>query len=625
MPLVSTSAVAVIYGNDEVFSGINLEIPERARIGIVGPNGSGKTSLLKLLVEELEPNAGTVHWTRGVRVGYVPQIQLSASSGSLNDEVMTAFDPLHRLEQDIEAQALELQQADAGARDEAERRYAALVEEYELLGGYSYESSMERMVEGLGLSKETLDARSSQASGGERTRAALAKALLSNPDLLVLDEPTNHLDLKGLTWLENYLTHFPGAFVVVSHDRYFLDRTVTQVWEVDHGELQTFPGNYTKYRNLRAERTLRQQRDYARQQEYIAKEEAFIQRYHAGQRAREARGRATRLQRLERVRAPEMDRAIGLSGVTATRTGHVVLSTKDLRVGYVLAEGTTELLTIPDLKLERGSRTAIIGPNGTGKTTLLKTLQGLTPALDGTATIGHNVKVGYYIQGLDDLPEEDTVLDAFLGVKGMPPEEARSYLARFLFQGEDVFLRVGDCSGGERSRLALARLLITQPNLLILDEPTTHLDIASREAFEQVLLEYDGTLLFVSHDRQLVSLLAQSLWVVDQEKLTPFADTFEAWMQSAQETVSRPPRPARTKPARPVRVAKENPQASLRASIKEDLIVKVIDDLERRLAEIEGSLQEASARQDVASVASLGEEYEQTRSQLEQKMKEWGG
>ena len=621
MPLVSTSAVAVIYGADEVFSGINLEIPERARIGIVGPNGSGKTSLLKLLVEELEPNAGTVHWTRGVRVGYVPQTQLAATSGSLNDEVMTAFDPLHRLEQEIEAQALKLEQADAGARDETERRYAALVEEYERLGGYSYESSMERMVVGLGLSKETLDAQSSHASGGERTRAALAKALLSNPDLLVLDEPTNHLDLNGLTWLEHYLTHFPGAFVVVSHDRYFLDRTVTQVWEVDHGELKTFPGNYTKYRTLKAEQTLRQQREYARQQEYIAKEEAFIQRYHAGQRAREARGRATRLQRLERVRAPETDRAIGLSGVTATRTGHVVLSTKDLKVGYVLAAGTTELLTVPDLKLERGSRTGIIGANGTGKTTLLKTLQGLTPALGGTATIGHNVKVGYYIQGLDDLPEEENVLDAFLQVKGMSPEEARSYLARFLFQGEDVFRRVGDCSGGERSRLALARLLVTQPNLLILDEPTTHLDIASREAFEQVLLEYDGTLLFVSHDRQLVSLLAQALWLVDQQEVTPFADTFEAWMQSGEETVSRVPRPARTKPPRPVRVAKENP----RASIKDDLLVKIIDDLERRLVEIEGSLQDASASQDVAAISSLGEEYDQTRSQLDQKLKEWGG
>ena len=619
MPLVSTTALAVSYGAAEVFSGVVLEISERARIGIVGPNGSGKTSLLKLLVEELEPNAGTVHWTRGVRVGYVPQTPRDVTGGSLSDEVMTAFDRLRRLEQDIEADALELEQADAGERHQAERRYAALVEEYELLGGYSYERSMERMVAGLGLSKETLNAHSSQVSGGERTRAALARALLANPDLLVLDEPTNHLDLKGLAWLENYLTHFAGAFVVVSHDRYFLDRTVTQVWEVDHGKLQTFPGNYSKYRTLRAEQTLRQQRDYARQQEYIAKEEEFIQRYHAGQRAREARGRETRLQRLERVQAPEKDRAIGLSGVTASRTGHVVLSTHDLKVGYVQTTGPTELLTVPDLKLERGSRTAIIGANGAGKTTLLKTLQGLTPPLGGTANLGHNVNVGYYIQGLDGLPEESTVLDAFLQAKGMPPEEARSYLARFLFQGEDVFRRVANCSGGERSRLALARLLVTQPNLLILDEPTTHLDIASREALEQVLLDYDGTLLFVSHDRQLVSLLAQTLWIVDQGKVSPFADTFEAWMQSTQEPVSQAPRPARPNPLRPARVARKNPLASL-----EDNLVRVIDELEARLAEIELRLEEASTRQDVAVIARLGEEYDQTRSQLEQKLEEWG-
>jgi len=619
MPLVSTTEVAVSYGADEVFSGVNLEISERDRIGIVGPNGSGKTSLLKLLVDELEPNAGTVNWTRSVRVGYVPQDPRAVTGSSLRDEVMTAFDQLRRLEQDIEAGSLELEQADTGARQQAEGRYAALVEEYELLGGYSYERSMERMVAGLGLSKATLSAHSSQASGGERTRAALARALLANPDLLVLDEPTNHLDLNGLAWLENYLTHFAGAFVVVSHDRYFLDRTVTQVWDVDHGKLQTFPGNYSKYRILKAEQTLRQQREYARQQEYIAKEEDFIQRYHAGQRSREARGRKTRLQRLERVEAPENDRAIALSRVTAARTGQVVLSTHNLKVGYVQATVPTELLAVPNLKLERGARTAVIGANGTGKTTLLKTLLGLTPALSGTANLGHNVKVGYHSQGLDGLPEESTVLDAFLEAKVMPPEEARSYLARFLFQGEDVFRKVADCSGGERSRLAIARLLITQPNLLILDEPTTHLDIVSREALEQVLLGYDGTLLFVSHDRRFVSLLAQALWIIDQGKVSPFADTFEVWMQDTQEAVTRTPRPAKPKPPRPARVAKENPLASL----KDDLD-QVIDELEGRLVDIERRLEEASARQDMAVIARLGEEYDQTQSQLEQKLEEWG-
>ena len=619
MALVSATEVAVSYGAHEVFSGVNLEISERAHIGIVGPNGSGKTSLLRLLVEELEPNAGTVQRTRGVRVGYVPQTPSDVTGGSLGDEVMTAFDRLRRLEQDIEASSLELEQADADARLQAEGRYAALVDEYELLGGYSYERSMERMVLGLGLSRETLNAHSAQASGGERTRAALAKALLANPDLLVLDEPTNHLDLNGLVWLQNYLTHFAGAFVLVSHDRYFLDRTVTQVWDVDHGKLQTFPGNYSKYRTLKAEQTLRQQRDYAKQQVYIAKEEDFIQRYHAGQRAREARGRETRLQRLLRVETPEKDGAIALSKVRAGRTGHTVLSTHDLKVGYVQATGPTLLLTVPNLKLERGSRTGIIGANGTGKTTLLKTIQGLTPPLDGTATIGHNVKVGYYSQGLDDLPEESTVLDAFLEAKGMPPEEARSYLARFLFQGEDVFRRVADCSGGERSRLALARLLVTQPNLLILDEPTTHLDIASREALEQVLLDYDGTLLFVTHDRQLVSLLAQTLWIIDQEKLSPFADTFEVWIQDTQEAVTRTPRPAKPKPSRPARVAKENPLASLN-----DDQVEAIDELEKRLIDIERRLAEASGRLDVSVIARLGEEYDQTRSQLEQKLEEWG-
>ena len=469
MPLVSTTALAVSYGAVEVFSGVDLEISERARIGIVGPNGSGKTSLLKLLVQELEPNAGTVHWTRGVRVGYVPQTPRDVNGGSLSDEVMTAFDRLHRLEQDIEAGALELEQADAGARRQAERHYAALVEEYELLGGYSYESSMERMVAGLGLSKETLNAHSSQVSGGERTRAALARALLASPDLLVLDEPTNHLDLKGLAWLENYLTHFAGAFVVVSHDRYFLDRTVTQVWEVDHGNLQTFPGNYSKVSNpegrtdAAATTGVCQAAGVYRQRRGVY---PALSRRAAG--PRRPGGARLGCNGWSECRRPRKIGPSACRGVTASRTGHVVLSTHDLKVGYFQSTGPTELLSVSNLKLERGSRTAIIGANGTGKTTLLKTLQGLTPPLGGTANLGHNVKVGYYIQGLDDLPEESIVRDAFLQAKGMPPEEARSYLARFLFQREDVFRRVADCSGGERSRLALARLLVTRPNLLIL-------------------------------------------------------------------------------------------------------------------------------------------------------------
>ena len=621
MPLVSTSDIAIAFGADLIFAKLNVEIQERARIGIVGPNGGGKTSLLRILVGELEPSAGKVQLTRGTRVGYVPQTPVTTNGGSLKDEIMTAFDRLKQLEQALETGGLRLDQSAPDQEAEAGNHYSALLDEYESLGGYSYENTMDRMVEGLGLTQRALETPASQASAGERARAALAQALLGEPNLLVLDEPTNHLDMKGLTWLERYLAHAACAFVVVSHDRYFLDRTINLVWELDHGSIQTFAGNYSKYRSVQAEQTLARQREYAKQQEFIAKEEAFIQRYRAGQRAQEARGRATRLRRLIRVENPESNRAISLSSVPSSRSGQVLLTTHGLVVGFPGDPVPTELLSVPDLKLERGSRTAVIGPNGTGKSTLIKTLLGLTPPVRGKVALGHNVAVGYRRQGVDDLASDSTVLESLLEAKEMPYEEARSYLARFLFQGEDVFRQVGTCSGGERSRLALARLLVTEPNILILDEPTTHLDIPSREALEQVLLAYHGTLLFVSHDRQFASLLAQELWVVDQGAIQLFAGTFESWLQSVKENEQESPAPRKLRPPRhrPPQV-KKPPSPAL-----DEHLMRIIDDLENRINEIQLQLEEASERRDLEMIARLGQEYDRTRAQLDEKLAEWGG
>ena len=622
MPLLSASDVAVHYGADVIFEGIDIEINERARIGLVGPNGGGKTSLLKVLVGELESNAGNVQRSRGLRITYVPQFPTTAATGTLKEEVMGAFDRVRWLEQALETGASDLNQSDAEQAQEAESRYAAWLLEYEGLGGYTYQNDLERMVDGLGLSQDTLSSSALTASGGERTRASLARALLGDPDLLVLDEPTNYLDLNGVTWLERYLTHYAPAVLVVSHDRYFLDQTVNQIWELDHFSLNTFTGNFTKYRLLKAEQVLRRQREYEEQQEYIAKEEAFIQRYRAGQRSREARGRETRLQRLERIARPDSDQAISLSSLNATRTGQVVLSSHTLKVGFVDGPSQIELLSVPDVELERGSRTAVIGDNGTGKTTLIKTILGQLPALEGQVALGHNVSVGYYRQGMDTLLDESTVLEAFLDAKNMPFEEARSYLARFLFRGDEVFQEVGSCSGGERSRLELARLLVKAPNLLILDEPTTHLDIASREALEQVLSKYDGTLLLVSHDRRLVSNLAESLWVVGGGAVTPFAGTFEAWQESESQTVKSPasppkPRPARTSPRSEPAVKRRNP----RAPVVDTMAVLVA--LEERLAEIEAELQAVAQTPDTTELARLGEEYDRTKAELDRKMEEW--
>ena len=621
MPLLTTSSIGITYGVDIIFSNINVEINERARIGIVGPNGGGKTSLLEILTGGLDPSAGSVKLARGMRVGYVPQAPEMTVSGSLKDEIMTAFDRLKWLEDAMETGARDLDQTNADDDDQVGERYAALLDEYESLGGYSYENTMDRMVEGLGLTQRALQTPAAHASGGERARVALAQALLGEPNLLILDEPTNHLDMKGLAWLERFLTHYPSAVVVVSHDRYFLDRTVNQVWDLDHGGIEHYVGNYSKFRTLKAERALTRQREYAKQQEFIAKEEDFIRRYHAGQRAREAKGRQTRLNRLERIDQVENDRAITLSSRTFQRSDQTVLRTHGLTVGYPDNDPPIELFSVPDMKLERGSRVALVGPNGTGKTTLLATLLGLLPPVSGRITLGRNVAVGYHRQGLDDLDLDTSVLDSMLDAKEMSFGEARSYLARFLFQGEDVFRQVGDCSGGERSRLALARLLVHEPNLLILDEPTTHLDIPSREALEQVLLAYEGTLLFVSHDRQFASLLAQELWVVEDGELQQFLGTFEEWLESDKEKAEEPEAP---KKARPPRSRPQQEKKSPSPAADEHMI-RIIDGLETRLLEIQLELEEASEQRDLELIASKGEEYDRTKMELDERLAAWGG
>ena len=618
MSLLSASQLSLSYGDLPVFSGIGLEVPDRARIGIVGPNGGGKTSLIRVLLGELHPDAGTVSRADRVRIGYVPQISSRQVEGSLADEVLLAFEEVRRVEDSLAESALEIEQAGDADRRNAERRYSSLLQRYDALGGYDYQSRMERVAAGVGLTPVGLETPYASASGGERTRAALARALLTDPDLLVLDEPTNYLDFTGLGWLETFLSRFSHAFIAVSHDRYFLDRVVDQVWELDRGTLQTFRGNYSKYQSLKAEQTKRQQREFERQQEYIAREESFIQRYHAGQRAREARGRAKRLERLDRVESPVSEHTVHVRTAPTSHTGQVVLSVRDLSVGFSEQSRQVHLVSMPDLRLERGSRVSIIGNNGVGKTTLLETLLGLIPPLSGTVTLGHNVRAGYHRQGTDELPEKSNVLDALLDARNVPVGDARMYLARMLFRGDDVFQPVSSLSGGERTRLALARLLILEPNVLVLDEPTTHLDIPSREALEQALLDYDGTLIFVSHDRHLISLLTHQLWVIEDGAVNLFAGSFEEWVQSKQVVRGQVAKRARRRAARRAPASsKQQPKKQVQDP------AQVIHELEVRLAKIERELEAASEQRDVSAVARLGEEYTSTQAALELELERW--
>jgi len=629
MSLLGASQLQLHYADIEIFSDVTLQVNEKAHIGIVGPNGSGKTSLIKVLLGLQDFDGGDIFKSDSLRVGYVPQTALQSGSGTLSDQISKAFEHLTQLEKDMEASAFAIQESEGSERSQAEKRYSGFLDEYESLGGYDYQNRMDRVVEGVGLSDTNLTTLVSDASGGERTRAALATALLADPDLLVLDEPTNYLDFKGLEWLEDFLNRSQNAFMVVSHDRFFLDRVASEIWEIDNCQLKSYRGNYSKYKTLKSEEDARFEKEYIRQQEYIKREQNFIARYHAGQRSKEARGRAKRLERIERMDAPTNEQTVSISSGFASRTGKTVISTNGLNVGFSSEDTKIKLFDVPDIEIERGTTTAIIGNNGIGKTTLLKTIIGDIPALSGSSNLGHNVKIGYFRQGSDEIPDHITVLEALLEIKNLSIGEARSFLARFLFTGEEIFDQVSSLSGGERGRLALSRLLITEPNVLVLDEPTTHLDILSRESLEAMLKSFEGTTMFVSHDRHLIALLADNLLIIEDGSVRHFEGTYEELLSESNPTTqsledNRPvqlPPQKKSKAKSRVNPKKSKPQGNNRSRKEnhEDLIAN----LESKIKELEEKLEEASTMGDLESIATLGKDHEELNLKLDKAISKW--
>jgi ATP-binding cassette subfamily F protein 3 len=400
------------------------------------------------------------------------------------------------------------------------------MERFEQHGGYDFEQRTERVLTGLGFERERWDRPARELSGGQRTRAQLGRLLLEEPDLLLLDEPTNHLDLATTEWLEHFLSTWPHALIVVSHDRYFLDHVTRRTVELIDGKIESYPAPYSRYVALRAERYARQHKEFAAQQQTIARTEDFVRRYGAGQRAREARGRQTRLDRLERLADRPGEERLRLGLAAATASGQVVLSTTRLRIGYK----DKQLLRVPNTQVLRGARIALLGPNGSGKSTLLRTLMDEVPPLGGAFEWGHNVQLGYYAQAHEGLNLNRTVIDEIRDARPMSEGDARSYLARFLFTEEEVFKRVGDLSGGERSRVALARLMLQPANMLLLDEPTNHLDIPARQVLEEELRAYPGTILMVSHDRYFVAAVATEIWAIEDGVIRIYRGTYEEYL-----------------------------------------------------------------------------------------------
>jgi len=476
MALLTGSQLAKAYGPDDIFSGVNVSLPHGARIALVGPNGAGKTTLLRLLAGLEDPSQGNVQRAKGVRLGYLSQEAALYSEGTLWEEMLSAFSDLRACE--AELNRLEAAMADPAQFDAVMEKYGPLQHQFELDGGYAYEILIKQVLGGLNFEPEDYAKPVKILSGGQKTRALLGRLLLESPDLLILDEPTNHLDLHAVEWLENWINDWKGAVLIVSHDRYFLDRTVTTIWEMQFGRVTEYRGNYSAYLTQREERQARQLEEYQAREAFIAKEQDYIRRNMAGQNTAQAKGRLRRLERLTRaptagdpqdfrIFKPQAGRQIKLKMNTDLRSGDRVIETRGLAVGYT--DDRKVLFHAPDLLLWREECAALIGPNGAGKTTFLKTLLAGIPPLEGSVKLGSNLKVGYFAQAHEGLNPERTALEEILSVKEMPVGQVRDYLAKFLFSGDDVFKKVSVLSGGERGRVALAKLALEGANLLLLD------------------------------------------------------------------------------------------------------------------------------------------------------------
>lgn len=649
MSLLVGNRLAKSYGANDVFENIDVRIEHRDRIGFVGANGSGKTSLLRILAGVESYNAGEIFVAQNIRRGYLPQDPPPAGDQTLYENLHDVFAPL--LAQGEELRQLEARMTDPATGDaELERiltDYGHRQELFERAGGYTIDQRIKSVLTGLGLEQELWHRPLAHLSGGQRTRALLGRLLLEEPDLLMLDEPTNHLDVRSVEWLEGQLLAWKGALLVVSHDRYFLDTVVTRVWEMTHHRLDTYRGNYTHYRQQRADRLDRWRKDYKQQQEFIRETEEFIRRYKAGQRTKEAQGRETRLQRFletEALPPPPTDQRIRLPLRTDIRSGDLVLRTRKLLVGYPASDGNgsgpTPILAVPDLDLRRGQIAALIGPNGAGKTTLLRTILGELEQLQGTFQLGAGVEIGYLAQrhvgaGFGLMDSNQTVLNALLDIKNLPLERARTYLGQFLFQGDDVFKSIDSLSGGQRSRIALARLTLQGANFLLLDEPTNHLDLDSQEILQDALQQFGGTILLVTHDRALVDALATELWVVEPEetgapsRMEVFSGTWRQWLNERNGQIAPPEENAAPGPEEEQnqwerqRTERRQRQASARRQADLDELEGQIHRMEARVAELEAEMAAASQRQDFERVQAIHNEHQAVRRRVEQQMERW--
>ncbi|MBM7624604.1 ATP-binding cassette domain-containing protein [Sporohalobacter salinus] len=621
MSLLQLRKATKIYPEQVIFKDISLQIQADDCIGLIGDNGTGKSTLIKILREEEYLDDGEMLTSNNLDIGHLSQNYDLKMDSTLYQEMLSIYQELFQLEERLRKLEAEMSQVSGEKLNKIMERYSKLRQKYEDSGGYRYESEIKGVLRGLGFTEDEFSEKLTNFSGGEKTRAGLAKLLLSQPELLFLDEPTNHLDLQAKEWLEDYLVDYDGAVVIISHDRYFLDQVVDRIWELEKGRLEKYSGDYSFYLEEKEHRLLTWQREYEKQQKKIKKMKAYIRKNKAGVDSKQARGRQKKLNRMEKIPAPPTLDTPKIDFKLDTVSGNDVLTVDGLSKSY------DQELILEDInfKLYRGEKVALVGPNGCGKSTLFQLLSGQEEVDTGEIKLGTRVNIGYYDQEHSNLTLDYNLIEELQKVKDIAKSYARDVLARFLFKGDDVFKKISTLSGGEKARLSLAKLAIQDYNLLLLDEPTNHLDIKSKEILEEALQNYSGTILVISHDRYFLDKLVDKVFAIDGNELVEYRGNYTDYRNeyekelAAEKKAKRKEREAETVEKGKIR----NESKKRKSEIDLNELEAEIIELEDRLEELETAFNSQDLYNDKEELTDLTDEYETIKDKLEEYYDLW--
>ena len=627
MIILQANKIERSFAGEVLFDNVSLQVDERDRIALVGKNGAGKSTLLKILVGEEEPTSGEINKKRDLSLSYLAQDSRFESSNTIYDEMLHVFDDLRKTEKTLRQMELAMGEKTGADLEKLMQDYDRLSEEFRQAGGFTYEADIRAILNGFKFDESMWQMKIEELSGGQNTRLALAKMLLEKPNLLVLDEPTNHLDIETIAWLENYLVNYSGALLIVSHDRYFLDKVATITLDLTKHSLDRYVGNYSSFVEQKEQKLLTEAKNYEKQQKEIAALEDFVNRNLVrASTTKRAQSRRKQLEKMVRLDKPEAGtKSAHMTFHSDKTSGNVVLTVEEAAVGY-----DEQILSEPiNLDIRKMNAVAIVGPNGIGKSTLIKSIVGQIPFIKGEARFGANVEVGYYDQTQSKLTPHNSVLDELWNDFKLTPEvEIRNRLGAFLFSGDDVKKTVGMLSGGERARLLLAKLSMENNNFLILDEPTNHLDIDSKEVLENALIDFDGTLLFVSHDRYFINRVATQVLELSEEGSTLYLGDYDYYLEKKAELEALAAAQAEAVPVSSNEEVVSNDYHLQKQNQKElRKITRRIEQLEAEMEELDQKIQDITetmhSTNDAADLVQLQSELDQLTAQQEAVMEEW--